>query len=123
MHARICWHNLDSTLTPKQLQLAFRAECELARNPLFVPRLKCSLQIHELQDALAGSEALVVLLQLQLLTYKRYYLAARKGEGRHRRLELLPGESFLALMQRTHLDALKWRPPGRPPAAPSDALH
>ena len=29
---------------------------------------------------------------------------------------LLPGETLLGLMKRTHDDALKWRPPGKTPA-------
>ena len=102
--------------TPKQLQLELRDACVLARHPEEVPRLRGSMRIDALQDALGRSDLLRAELKQQLARYKRLYLALFSGFGRFRRLKLLPGESLLGLMARTHSDALKWRPPGRTPA-------
>ena len=109
-------HLGDVASTPKQLQLEFRAACEAARHPDEVPRLRGSLQIDALQDALDGSRLLRDELQRQLARYKRLYGAIFTGFGRFRKVAPQPGETLLGLMQRTHDDALKWRPPGRPPA-------
>lgn len=103
----------DETSTPKQLQLAFREACEEARHPGEVPRLRGSLQIDALRDALADSELLRLELQQQLDRFKRLYSSLFSGFGRFRRVTSQPGESLLGLMRRTHLESLQWRPPGR----------
>jgi len=105
-----------SPMQPRQLMQQFRAQCEAARHPSEVPRLRGSQQIDVLQEAIDGSLLLQAELHLQLARYKRLYCSILRGFGRFRVVEPLPGESLLRLMQRTHDDALKWRPPGRPPA-------
>jgi len=109
-------HLDDVSSTPKQLQLAFRAACEEARHPDELPRLRGSLRIDALQDALDSSSELCHELQAQLTRYKRLYCSALRGFGRFRGVSPLPGEALLALMQRTHCAALQWRPPGASPA-------
>ena len=108
-------HLYDVDSSPKQLQLSFRAACEMVRNPLHVPRLRGSTRIDALQDALHASERLRGELVNQLGVFKRFYCSMMTGFGRFQCVAPEPGESLLALMKRTHEDALKWRPPGRPP--------
>ena len=105
-----------AALSSKQLQLEFRAACEEVRHPAEVPRLRGSLQIDALQEALVNSTPLYEELQYQLSRYKRLYCSMFSGFGRFREVTPIPGESLLALMKRTHDASLKWRPPGRPPA-------
>ena len=100
----------------KQLQLRFREECDAARHPGEVPRLRGSMQIEALHEALTNSELLKLELLYQLARYKRFYTSIFSGFGRFRKLIVLPGETLLSLMKRTHLEALRWRPPGRAPA-------
>jgi hypothetical protein len=129
-------HLDDVASTAKQLQLAFRAECEEARHPEDVPRLRGSLQIDALQLALHRSTLLSDELQRQLARiciaaqthdqplvtlvthgpsqsslawsgYKRLYCSILTGLGRFRKLKVLPGETLLQLLHRTHHDALK----------------
>ena len=109
-------HLDDVASLAKELQLEFQDACLLVRNPLEVPRLRGSLRIDALQDALANSEPLKLELERQLGVFKRIYCSLLSGFGRFRRVSLQPGESLLGLMQRTHGDALKWRPPGPTPA-------
>ena len=106
----------DGGVSSKQLQLAFRGECEEARHPSEVPRLHGSLHIDVLREALLNSEPLRCELDLQLARYKRLYASMLSGFGRFRQVVVLQGETLLALMQRTHGDSLHWRPPGRAPA-------
>ena len=109
-------HLDDVSSSSKQLQLDFRDACEDARHPKEVPRLRGSLQIDAIQDALDRSETLRNQLQWQLNRYKRLYCSMFSGFGRFRTIVPLPGETLLSLMGRTHRDALTWRPPGKPPA-------
>ena len=98
---------------PKQLQLAFRAVCEVeSRHPEEVPRLRGSLQIEALAMALERSEPLVHELQYQLARFKRLYCSLLTGFGRFRKVHATPNEK---LLDRTHEKALEWRPPGAPP--------
>ena len=108
--------NMDDSSSDKQLQLAFRALCEEARHPDEVPRLHGSLQIGALRTALLNSELLQCELRGQLERYKRLYVSFLTGFGRFRQVHVLQGETVLALMTRTHVEALQWRPPGRDPA-------
>ena len=109
-------HIADVASSPKQLQLDFRAACEDVRHPDEVPRLRGSKSIDALMDALHDSELLRDEVLHQLARYKRLYCSIFRGFGRFRMVALLPGETLLGLMKRTHDDALKWRPPGKTPA-------
>jgi hypothetical protein len=108
--------NMDDSSSNKQLQLEFRALCEEARHPGEVPRLHGSLQIGALRTALLNSQLLQCELRAQLERYKRLYVSLMSGFGRFRQVWVLQGETVLALMTRTHVEALQWRPPGRDPA-------
>ena len=108
--------NMDDSSLGKQLQLAFRALCEETRHPDEVPRLYGSLQIDALRTAMLNSELLRLELRGQLERYKRLYVSLLSGFGRFRQVVVLQGETMLALMKRTHDEALQWRPPGRQPA-------
>ena len=109
-------HIADVASSPKQLQLEFRAACEEVRHPDEVPRLRGSNSIDALMDAFHDSELLRDEVLHQLARYKRLYCSIFRGFGRFRVVALLPGETLLELMKRTHDDALKWRPPGKSPA-------
>jgi hypothetical protein len=106
----------DRSQSAKQLQLAFRAACKEARHPDDVPRLRGSLQLDVLGALLDSSEPLRLELLRSLALWKRFYCSLLRGFGRFRDLAPLQGESLLALMKRTHVAALAWRPPGKPPA-------
>ena len=106
-------HLDDLTSTARQLQFGFHAACEEAWHPAEVPRLRGSHEIDALQEALFSSKPLRLELARQLERYTRVYAALMSGFGRFRKATALPGESLLALMKRTHLAALQWRPPGR----------
>ena len=116
----MCEHALlhldDVASSPKQLQLDFRDACEEVRHPQEVPRLRGSLQIDAIDYALDRSELLREELQRQLERYKRLYCSMLSGFGRFRKVAPQPGETLLALMGRTHGEALAWRPPGKSPA-------
>ena len=111
--------HIDTQLSAMQLQVAFRAACETARHPDEVPRLRGAMEIDSLAMAFAKSAPLREELHRQLEAFKRFCRSCGLGLGgfgRFRRINEVRGESLLALMRRTHLDALKWRPPGAPPA-------
>jgi len=110
-------HIDDTNSTAKQLQLGFRDACEEARHSVL--RLRGSLEIPALQDALRLSGTLRLELVRQLEWYKRVVASLFTGFGRFGKVTALPGESLLALIKRTHLSAQLWRPPGR---AASDTL-
>lgn len=112
-------HIDDVASAPRQLQQAFREECEAVRHPAEVPRQRGSQQIDALQDALHRCPLLQDELQSQLVRYKQLYCALLSGFGRFRKVAPLPGESLIDLMGRTHTSALGWRPPG---AAPKEKL-
>ena len=112
-------HIDDAESSAMQLQVAFRAACESARHPSEVPRLRGAMEIDALALAFASSAPLQEKLHRQLEFFKRYMCSCGGGLGgfcRFRRIDLVRGETLLALMRRTHLAALQWRPPGRSPA-------
>ena len=112
-------HIDDAESSAMQLQVAFRAACESARHPSEVPRLRGAMEIDALALAFASSAPLQEELHRQLEFFKRYMCSCGGGLGgfgRFRRIDLVRGETLLALMRRTHLAALQWRPPGRSPA-------
>jgi hypothetical protein len=111
-------HLDDVDSSPKQLQLSFRAACEMVRNPLHVPRLRGSTRIDALHDALHAFERLRGASWCISLAFSNAldgYCSLMTGFGRFQCVAPEPGESLLALMKRTHEDTLKWQPPGRPP--------
>ena len=65
-------HLDDVDSSPKQLQLSFRAACEMVRNPLHVPRLRGSTRIDALHDALHAFERLRGELVHKLGVFKRF---------------------------------------------------
>ena len=111
--------HIDTQLSAMQLQVAFRAACETARHPDEVPRLRGAMEIDALAMAFVNSAPLREELHRQLEAFRRYCRSCGLGLGgfgRFRRIDEVRGESLLALMRRTHLAALEWRPPGATPA-------
>eukprot|EP00966_Prymnesium_polylepis_P331208 7386775-Prymnesium_polylepis.1 len=102
-------HLHDDKASGKQ----FRAACEEVRRPSTVPRLRGSMQMNELREAFAQSPLLQEEVHRQLDLFKRQYCSLFSGFGRFGHLGAERGETLLSLMRRTHMDALKWRPPGR----------
>ena len=74
-------HIDDVESSAKQLQLQFRAECEGARRPTEVPRLRGSLQIDQLSAAFRRSPMLREELHRQLDVFKRHYSSLLSGFG------------------------------------------
>ena len=108
----------DVASSSKQLQLDFRAACEDVRHPDEVPRLRGSKSIDALMDALHDSELLRDEVLHQLARYKRLYCSIFRGFGRFRMVALLPGETLLGLMKRTHDDRTMRSSGGRPARPP-----
>jgi hypothetical protein len=106
-------------LKPRRLGMCFRALAEQARHPDEIPRLRGLYELHALHAVLQRSPSLQRELRVQLERFKRQYCSLLRGAGRFRTLEVLPGETILELMRRTHVAMLSWRPPGRPGAAAS----
>ena len=124
-------HLDDVASTPKQLQLDFREACEMARHPCEVPRLRGSLQIDALQDALDRSCLLRDELERQLERYKRLYSSLLSGFGRFREVkpqpgETLPGETLLLrvwIFAYTHEFVSRLGGGGREPNRPPHCAH
>ena len=74
------------------------------------------MQMDQLRAAFAQSPLLQEELHRQLEIFKRQYCSLFSGFGRFRHVATERGETLLSLMRRTHVDSLKWRPPGRTPA-------
>ena len=99
----------NTTSTPKQMFWDFRSLCEEARHPSGVPRLRGSLQIDALQEALGRSRELHDTLVIQLNRWKVLYCSMFAGFGRFRKLSPDPCQTLLHVMRQTHRDALEWR--------------
>ena len=102
----------DETLTGRQMGVRFRALAESVRHAEELPRFRGAYELDALRDAYLENERLCRELNKQLHVFKRLYCSLMSGFGRFRKVKVVPGETLIDLMYRTHKDARKWRPPG-----------
>ena len=98
---------------------AFRAKALWARRKdadekVELPRLRGLYEMDQLRVVLICNERLRLELERQLRRFKALYCKMLSGFGRFKKVAPEPGESLLALFERTHVAARKWRPRGNP---------
>ena len=104
---------LEEGLSARQLGDGFRARCKETRHKEEVPRLRGLFEIPALHFALHQSQTLRQEALWQIDTFKSVYASGvMRGFGRFRKLDIVPGETLLELMKRTHSAAQQWRPQG-----------
>ena len=90
----------------------FRALAKTVRHEDELPRFRGLYELDALHDAYMSNERLCRELDKQLDVFKRLYCSIMSGFGRFRQIKVVPGETLIDLLYRTHDDARKWRPPG-----------
>ena len=98
---------------------AFRAKALWARRKdadekVELPRLRGLYEMDQLRVVLICNERLRLELERQLRRFKALYCKMLSGFGRFKTVAPEPAESLLALFERTHVAARKWRPRGNP---------